>query len=579
MKSLYFVTAVLATSLSVEAFRLAQPANGQANEDIEVDLPESDPSGVDIVRFNNGDLIHGKFEGLDGGILWSRPDLEGKIKFKLKNLRQLVFDGARQGNPELLQAHVSLINGDQIPGEIVSLDADHLVLKSPIAGDLKIARKQIKSLTPNPFDGQLSYAGPFTSDGWVMLNRKVSDEARRQQEEEAAEVIKEGEREDQKEEAEKEAVKPKPSWLYSGASLYSANFNPVAFDAQLPDVGRIRFKTAWKNRLYLAVSFHADFTRPLPREIVGEDEPVEENAGDAEAVEGEAGEEAEENKAPEEKEFPPLKYESLFDQVQGKAFQSQEWLPESGTNQGPEVYGSSYTLTLNGSYPTLTRNTFDEEGNPKTKTFRAGRINSSFSNEGEAEFDIRFDRSKGIIYLYVDGQYASQWNDLDGYAGKGGSVAFSTLNANSRVRISDIFVTSWSGMQDNAKSMNHDDRDIALLTNGTDRFSGEAIGIANGVASFKSEFSEMSIPLEQLSEINFRAKGLADPEKIKWSGQVGTILFKPVGRVSLSPKSATGTLLKGVSPVLGEVTVDLSSAVLLNFADDSYGLSEWITDF
>lgn len=578
MKPLFLVSALIASSLSLPALRLMQPQGEQNIADADIDLPKSDSSGTDIVRFNNGDLIHGKFEGLNGGIEWSRPDLEGKVRFKLKNLRQVVFDGARQTNSKPLQAHVSLVNGDQIPGEIISLDAEHIVLKSPLAGDLKIPRQQIKSLTPNPYDGQLKYAGPFTSDGWVMLDRKGIQAAREEEAEEqikAAEDAQEegGEEAEQKEEAPKE---PKPSWIYSGASLYSTNLHPIAYDADLPDVGRLRFKVAWRSRLYLSLAFHADFTRPLPREVVEEEKG---EAAEREAAQEEDEPKPEEALEEEEEELPPLNYESLFDQVEGKALQTQEWLPKSGTNQGATVYGSSYVLTLNGSYPGLARHTFDEDGNPKITALRSGRISTSFSNEGEAEFDLRFDRIKSVIYLYVNGQYACQWNDLEGYAGKGGAISFASMNATSRVKISDVLVTSWSGTQDSAKSMNHEERDIALLTNGTDRFSGETASISNGTALFKSEFSEMTIPLDQLSEINFKTKGLADPEEIEWSDQIGTILFQPIGRITLTPKSSSATQLKGHSPILGDVTVDLSSAVLMNFSDDPDGLSEWLTDF
>lgn len=563
MKPVFLLSALVLSPLLAKPFQLERGAflngGGQANPEEDLVLPESDPSGTDIVRFNNGDIIHGKFEGLEGGVKWSRPDIDRALNIKLKNLTQVVFDGGRQGNPELLNAHVSLVNGDEIPGEIVSLDAEYLLLKSPIAGELKISRNHIKTLTPNPFDGQLKYAGPFTSDGWVVLDRKISKEVRKREAEEAGEKV----------EDEEEKKEPQPSWVYAGASLYSSNFAPIVYDAQLPDVGRLRFKAAWKNRLYLSVAFHADFTRPIPREVIKkEPQPLED------ALEGE-----DRKKEEAEEELPPLEYESLFDQVEGKAFQSQEWLPESGGNSGPIVYGSSYLLTVSNNYPTLMRHTFEKDGTPKFVSLRGSRINVNLSSGASAEFDLRFDREKSLIYLYVNGQYACQWNDLDGYAGKGGAIAFAATNSNSQVKISDIFVTSWSGTADSANSMKHDERDIALLTNGTDRFSGDTTAITNGEAAFKGEFSEMKIPLAQLSEIHFKANAQLDPDEIKWSDQLGVLLFNPVGRITLTPKSSTANQLKGHSAILGDITVDLSSAVLLNFADEPDGLSDWITDF
>lgn len=550
----------------------AQPVNLQALEEV-INLPESDPSGTDIIRFNNGDLLHGEFVRLGDRVVWSRPDLERDIDFKLNNVRQVVFDGGRsnQGSPK--QAHVSLINGDQIPGEIISLDDQELVLKSPFAGQLKIARDKIVSLTPNPFDGKLNYAGPFTSDGWVMIESKKPNEVRKRQadkKEVAAESSEEKTEEQQ----------PAPSWLYSGASFYSTNVQPIAFDAKLPDVGRLKFKASWKNRLQFNVVFHADFTRPLPREVntpdKDEDQPepeeAEEKAADGiEAIEEEA---AEEKKL----EYKPLEYENLFDQIEGEQFQAHDWLKTEGGIQIAQAYGSAYVLGIYGQYPTLNRCTFDEEGNMKTSSTRATRINSSFQTEGDAEFEIRFNRPKNQIYLYVDGEYAFQWNDLEGYAGKGGGLAFAATS-NCKLKISDIVATSWSGNIDPARSFSNDERDIALLTNGTDRFSGQVTKIENGKAHFKGGFSEMTIPLEELSAIHFQSDGHADLEKLKWGNQIGRVIFNPVGRLTLSPKNSKDKHLLGESPILGEMKIDLTSAVLLDFADATDVLNEWITDF
>ena len=550
-----------------------QPGHLQALKEV-VDLPESDPSGTDIIRFNNGDLLHGEFVRLGERVVWSRPDLERDIDFKINNVRQVVFDGGRssQGSPK--QAYVSLINGDQIPGEIISLNDQELILKSPFTGELKIARDKIVSLTPNPFDGKLNFAGPFTSDGWVMIESKKPEEVRKRQvdKKEESEEIKESEKEE-----------PTPSWLYSGASFYSTNMQPIAFDAKLPDVGRLKFKASWKNRLQFNVVFHADFTRPLPREVIApdedEDEPESEKADDGleEAIEED---QTTEEEPPKEKklEYKPLEYENLFEQIEGKQFQAHDWLKSEGGIQIAQAYGSAYVLGIYGQYPTLNRCTFDDEGNMKTSSTRATRINTSFQNEGEAAFEIRFNRPKNQIYLYVDGEYAFQWNDIEGYAGKGGGLAFAA-SSNCKLKISDIIATSWSGNIDPARSFSNDERDIALLTNGTDRFSGEVTKIADGKAHFKGSFSEMTIPLEELSAIHLKSEGHADLEKLKWGNQIGRVLFNPIGRLTLSPKNSKDKNLRGESPILGEVKVDLTSAILLDFADGTDVLNEWITDF
>jgi hypothetical protein len=530
----------------------------QAGDDEILDLPESDPSGTDLLRFTNGDIMHGNFAGLKGGILWNRPDIDEPIRFELKNLRQVVFDGGNNSPAQPKSPFVSLVNGDEIPGKIISLDEKALVIDSPLTGQISIPRDQLKTLNPNPFGGQLHYAGPFSSDQWVMIDTE-KEEVTEPEEKEAEE----------KKEEDEEKPKPNPSWLYSGASLYSTNTRAVALDGKLPDVGRLRFKIAWRNSFSSTVAFHADFKRPLPRKEVALEPEIDADAGKAE----------DQPIVPEEaKEPEPLKYQHLFDLKKGNAFQSLEWLPANTSSGHPQTYGSSYVFNFSSSYVNLWRCSFDEDGKPSTKSLRNQRLPVNLGQSGEAEFDLRFDRTKNAIYLYVNGLYASQWNDLDGYVAPGDGLAFAG-NGNSRIRVSDILITSWSGTPDGARSLEHEDRDIVLLTNGTDRFSGQITSIADGKATLKGPYADLTLPLDELSEIHFQRSGLADLQKIKWPDDTGILLFNPIGRISLVPTSSDENHLSGKSPVLGDLKVKLDSAALLQFAETPDVLSDWVTDF
>ena len=534
------------------------PIPNQAGDDEILDLPESDPSGTDLLRFTNGDIMHGNFAGLKGGILWNRPDIDEPIRFELKNLRQVVFDGGNNSPAQPKSPFVSLVNGDEIPGKIISLDEKALVIDSPLTGQITIPRDQLKTLNPNPFGGQLHYAGPFSSDQWVMIDAET-EEVTEPEEKEAEEKKKEDE----------EKPKQNPSWLYSGASLYSTNTRAVALDGKLPDVGRLRFKIAWRNGFSSTVAFHADFKRPLPRKEVALEPEIDADAGKAE----------DQPIVPEEaKEPEPLKYQHLFDLKKGNAFQSLEWLPANTSSGHPQTYGSSYVFNFSSSYVNLWRCSFDEDGKPSTKSLRNQRLPVNLGQSGEAEFDLRFDRTKNAIYLYVNGLYASQWNDLDGYVAPGDGLAFAG-NGNSRIRVSDILITSWSGTPDGARSLEHEDRDIVLLTNGTDRFSGQITSIADGKATLNGPYADLTLPLDELSEIHFQRSGLADLQKIKWPDDTGILLFNPIGRISLVPTSSDENHLSGKSPVLGDLKVKLDSAALLQFAETPDVLSDWVTDF
>jgi hypothetical protein len=140
--------------------------NEKTSTGLEASKP--DPAGDDLILFDNGDVMHGIFGGIQDGLLWERKDIDRPIKFSIPAIRQVVFKGSSGVVMEKETSFITLASGDRIPGEIVSLDENSLVIKSSIVGDVKIPRKHIKSLSPNPFDGELFYSGPYNSNGWII---------------------------------------------------------------------------------------------------------------------------------------------------------------------------------------------------------------------------------------------------------------------------------------------------------------------------------------------------------------------------------------------------------------------------
>ena len=558
---------VCGTSAALELLQAREfpPSSSQKNSGT-LKIPVSDPAGADILRYDNGDLIHGKFGGIDGGILWKRPDWDRPVRVQREGIRQVVFNGGQPGIHSSKTSHVALINGDQIPGEIKSLNEKHLILASPVLGEIEIPRDQLKELSPNPFDGKLSYAGPFTSDGWVLLTYPEI-EKKKDEEEAPEEANEEEEKEEEKKEEKKEEVepeKPQPGWVYSGAAFFSArDQSPLVRQTELPEKGRLQFTVSWKGTLNLGIAFHADFTRPIIPEIVAKEEDEEE-------------ENEEDNKEKEEPE--PLKHETLWDLKEGNAMQAITWLDRN--NVGPSYnFGSCYYLRLS-TYPRLQRCEFDPNGKAQT-SYLDGMRNVRNHFEGEtAQIDLRFDRAKKLTILYINGNYATQWTDTQDFKGLGKSLGFEST-ANCRVRISDIYVTSWNGMRDTALSMEHEERDVALLVNGTDRFSGDLTKVEDGIAHLKTSYAEMTIPLKEISALKFNRSSMAnyEDERFDWKDESPSILlFKPLGRLSLVPKSSDENTINGHSPFLGNLKVDLTTATLLRFNDESSDVTDWFDD-
>ncbi|MDG1672152.1 MAG: hypothetical protein P8H96_14890, partial [Akkermansiaceae bacterium] len=260
------------------------------------------------------------------------------------------------------------------------------------------------------------------------------------------------------------------------------------------------------------------------------------------------------------------------------ALQSIPWLQRDNTGHS-YTFGSSYVLNLS-SYSSLYRCEFDDNGKAQIARLDGPRVSQSLSETGTATVDLRFDRKKRFFILYINGNYAAQWTDPQAFEGKGRSMGFSS-SGNCKVRLSNIYVTSWNGLRDTALSMEHEERDVALLTNGTDRFSGSLTKIDQDTAHLKTAYAEMTIPVSDISSLELKKStmGDVDHEKFLWEDDSPSILlFKPLGRLSLTPKGSSDKILEGHSPFLGNLKVNLDSATLLRFNDESFDVTDWFND-
>jgi len=497
-------------------------------------LPASaaDTPRADLLRLSNGEL-EGEFAGLDadGTLRWEREDGIRPLEFKTDKVRQIVLRGGTPLQPGRNASHVTLVNGDRIPAVVTGLDADTMTLETGMAGNLIVPRDAVVSVAPNPFGGRLVYAGPFSTDGWelFMPTFEVEDE-------------------DAEEEPEKEQEEERePSWRHIGSKWYYAGGDEcLRLDAGMPDRSILRFKLEWRSRPPIAIAFHADFAEPPA--------PEAEDEGDED-----------------EKEVV----------VRRVRRPSQNYA---------ENFGSAYVLNLRSSYATLHHCGFNEEGEPFIDQIRSSATNLRIDDTGEAIFEIRCDRTKGTIAFHVNGEFAMHW-DVDTrigddkgegddpqsiYAARGGGIGFQMSGNSNPVRISDIVVAEWNGMPDSARSLESDESDVILLTNGTDRFSGTVDTIANGVLELDGRYARLQVPVEEIAEVHFARQALRQSEAS--AGREVRVHFQPLGRLSGAPGTADDSRLRLRSPLLGELEVDLAPAVILEFQSGNSFLNYWDED-
>jgi hypothetical protein len=474
----------------------------------------------DLLNFVNGDQLHGHFNGIaaDSSLLWKRDDVGGDVKFKPSELRRVVLRGGDPLNSLRSFSHIGTVNGDRIPGQIRELDDKRVLIDTEYAGVLEFPRDQVGLLAPSPLGGRVLYQGPFDPEQWSMIDIDHPDGI--------PAPPKEGEKADSI-----------PRWKHAGSAWYWKNNQTgtaLARKTGMPERSILKFEIAWKNRLSLAIGFHSDFKRP---ENMKEDDQ------------------------------------------EGLA------LPNGGRSVYlPGIFGNAYVLHLYSNYVMLYRTSFDEAGRARLDRVQTSNSSLRLGDSGKAAVEIRCNRLTGEIILFVDGDFVAQWSELEGvldggigYAGKGDGFGFVAQSEDTAVRISEVLVAEWNGMPDSARSMQVDDTDIVLLSNGTDRFSGKVTGFHDGMLKLEGRFGDFEFPIAEIAEVRFAKSRLAVPDK-EISDQV-RLRFHPIGRISGKAVGGDADALRMSNASGGEMDVKLDSAVMLEFRESDSFLDDWDDEF
>jgi hypothetical protein len=469
----------------------------------------------DMLRFTTGDQLQGTFKGINenGRISWARPDVPQPIEFQRDKVRQIVLHGGHPLSATNSVNHVGLVNGDRIPGRLVSMDDSHVTILTESAGRIEIPRDAVSLIAPNPFGGRLIYAGPFDEASWkvVSANPAPPPDPQAAGKEETS-----------------DAKAKEASWKHAGAAWYSRpGTDALQLQAEMPDKAMIRFKLSSRGSPGVAFAFDADFAHPA--------KPLDEKTAN------------------------------------------------NANTLLSRLFGNAYVLSIYPSFAQLYRCGYDKDGQPMgQERLRAGNSNFNIKNSGETLFELRRDKRAGTIALYIDGEFALQWDtksengpDLPPPGGSG--IGFQSTGNSAPLRLSDVVVAEWNGLTDSARSMESDQNDIVLLANGTDRFSGHVTAIQDGKVSLDGKYSGLSIPVEDIAEIHLARSTRRKEEEERPASEV-TVHLQPVGRISGTPVSSSGGRLKLESPMAGLLDLDLGSAVVLEFQSAGGFLDKWDDD-
>ena len=180
----------------------------------------------DSLEFLNGDTLHGVLQSIDpqSGVRWEVADPGKAIEFVATNISKIRLNTSRSPGSQLRHGWViRLTNQDELPGNLLSLDAQKLVLDTWYAGKLAIQRKGVQSMVPARVGPSVIYEGPTGLEGWT-------------------------------------AQKGDSPWKYRNGAFFTQGTGTLglARDLKLPEQANVQFDIAWRGSLSLAVNLYTD---------------------------------------------------------------------------------------------------------------------------------------------------------------------------------------------------------------------------------------------------------------------------------------------------------------------------------
>lgn len=127
--------------------------------------------GGDRLTLMKGDWLRGELVAMDpaaGRVTWRHPDAREPIGVSAKAVAEIRL-GAREGTaPPRSSGAVRLTNGDELAGDIVSVDPTNLVLETASAGRLALQRSMVAQIRPGAGAVSVLYEGPKSLDEWKL---------------------------------------------------------------------------------------------------------------------------------------------------------------------------------------------------------------------------------------------------------------------------------------------------------------------------------------------------------------------------------------------------------------------------
>jgi hypothetical protein len=154
-----------AESLAAEAASVTNAVNRPATN-----TPPPRAVSTDLLQFLDGSFVHGRLQSAlaNKGLAWEHPDARGLIELRPTNIAWIRFEKAKPvAAPSQPGCRFRFSNGDEVFGNVTSIDDDALNLETWFGGRLQAPRRALQQIVFLSKGFSISYEGPTGEEGWV----------------------------------------------------------------------------------------------------------------------------------------------------------------------------------------------------------------------------------------------------------------------------------------------------------------------------------------------------------------------------------------------------------------------------
>ena len=225
-------------------------------------LPTFAAGSGDSLHFLDGSVLLGTLHSIDPQheVRWRHPSAKQLLEFTFTNLHQVHFGQERPATTNgPATCRFRFANGDEVLGELITLDAETLELETWFAGRLRAPRHALRAVAIMAGGHATLYEGPMSADGWKIGQNAATAGANRVMfggglinfDPVAFQAGRAAAPADAKPAATN-------SWIFRNGAFYASAAGTLGRDFKLPPQSRLEFDLAWKGTPGLRFALYTD---------------------------------------------------------------------------------------------------------------------------------------------------------------------------------------------------------------------------------------------------------------------------------------------------------------------------------